>query len=138
MARKFKRNPNIKNKYKLTPKILRTYVVGDRSKICKPLFWRNNAIKGWCISGNTAKTRADHDFGTYNEFWIGIYDDDAPSYKGKFRFNFSSYGGMCGFEFDKFFDMSDIENEDDLRVQEAFMEKINYLIDEGIIVKPKK
>ena len=41
-------------------------------------------------------------------------------------------------EVDKFFEPSEIEYEQDLRIQEAFIQAINMLIDKGIIVKPKK
>lgn len=128
---KFERNKAIKNKYKLTPKALREYVVGDRTEVCEPLFWRNNVVKAWCISEEIGGDI----FG--DDFWIGIFDEDAPNYKGKFRFSFSSYGGMSGYEFDKFFEPSQIEFEQDLRIQEAFIEKINLLIDKGIVIKPK-
>ena len=124
---KLKRNKNIKNKYKLTPKTLKTYTVGDRTEVCEPLFWRNNVINAWCISKEIGG----------DEFWIGIYDEDLSSYKGQFRFDFYSYGGMCKYEFKKFFNLSEIENEYDLRIQEAFIEKINLLIDKGVIVKPE-
>lgn len=129
------RKPTVKNKHNLTTKQLRSFVVGDRSKVCSPLFWRNDNIKAWCISGDTAKTSKDYEFCTYDAFWLGIYDDDADAYKGKFRFEFSTCGGMCGYKFDKFYNEKDIEYEDDLRIQELFLEKINYLIDEGILVQ---
>ena len=73
-----------------------------------------------------------------NSFWIGIYDEDAKSYAGKFRFYFTSYGGMCGYEFNQFFNEKDIDCENDLRVQEMFLEKINMLIDSGIIALEDK
>jgi hypothetical protein len=60
-------------------------------------------------------------------------DEDAKAYAGKFRFYFTSYGGMCGYEFNQFFDEKDIDCENDMRVQEMFLEKINMLIDCGII-----
>lgn len=129
---KFKRNLEITNKYRLTPKSLRKYVVGDRTEVCEPLFWRNNVINAWCISRQIGGDISG------DSFWIGIYDEDAPEYKGKFRFYFTSWGDMCGYEFDKFFEPSEIEYEQDLRIQEAFIQAINMLIDKGIIVKPKK
>lgn len=128
---KLKRNKDIKNKYKLTPRVLETYIVGDRTEVCEPLFWRNNVINAWCISKEIGG----------DEFWIGIYDDiiynEDSLPVGQFRFDFYSYGGMCKYEFKKFFNLSEIENEDDLRIQEAFIEKINLLIDKGIIVQPR-
>lgn len=129
---KFKRNLEITNKYRLTPKSLRKYVVGDRTEVCEPLFWRNNVINAWCISRQIGGDISG------DSFWIGIYDEDAPEYKGKFRFYFTSWGDMCSYEFDKFFEPSEIEYEQDLRIQEAFIQAINMLIDKGIIVRPKK
>ena len=40
---------------------------------------------------------------------------------------------MCHYNFNKFYDYSKIENETDLEVQEMFLEKINMLLDEGIL-----
>ena len=120
---------NIVNKYKLTPASLKKYVVGDRSKISEPLFWRNNVINAWCISKQIGGDLSG------DSFWIGIYDENAPHYAGRFRFYFDSWGGMCNYIFNKFFDPSEIEYEKDLRIQEAFIDVVNTLIEEGIIVK---
>ena len=121
------RKPKVKNKYNLKFADIRKLKVGDKTKICEPLFWRNNVINAWCILGSTAKTKADKRYSTYNEFWIGIYDN------GKIRANCYSFGGMCGYNFKNFFDYKDIENESDLEIQEMLLNKINYLIDEGIL-----
>lgn len=126
------RKPMVKNKYNLTIKQLKKYKVADRIQVKLPFFWRNNVIQAWCISGS-AGTDKDRQFGTDDGFWIGIYDEDAKAYAGKFRFYFTSYGGMCGYEFNQFFDEKDIDCENDMRVQEMFLEKINMLIDCGII-----
>ena len=99
------RKPRVKNKYNLDMKKVKKLRVGDRTKIGQPLFWRNNVIDAWCILGTTAKNSEDEAFGTCDEFWIGVYDEDAKSYAGKVRVTFSSYGGMCGYNFDKFFDL---------------------------------
>lgn len=132
------RKPKVKNKYNLTVQDLKRLRVGNRDKICAPLFWRNNAISGWCISGTTIKNRKDDEFGTYDEFWIGVYDEDAKSYAGKIRVTFSAYGGMCHYNFKKFFDYSEIEHEMDLEIQEKFIETINKLLDEQILVLAPK
>lgn len=126
------RKPTVKNKYDLTIAKLKKYVVADRTQLCPPLFWRNDVISAWCICGSTGN-EMDRMFGTNSEFWIGIYDEDAKAYAGKFRFNLSAYGGMCGYTFKQFFQSSDIDNENDMRIQELFLEKINQLIDCGII-----
>lgn len=61
---KMKRKPNVKNKYKLTISKIKKLKVGNREKICKPLFWRNEVIGAWCISGTTAKNSKDVEYGT--------------------------------------------------------------------------
>lgn len=38
------REAKVLNKYNLTLKTARKLEVGDESKICEPLFWRNNAV----------------------------------------------------------------------------------------------
>lgn len=126
------RYPKVKNKYDLTISKVKKLKVLDRSKIKEPLFWRNEVINAWCISEN-AGTEEDVAYGTDNEYWIGIYDLNAKNYGGKFRFTFSSYGGMCGYNFKRFFDPSEIENDVDLEIQEKFLRKINKLIDMGIL-----
>ena len=127
------RKPTEKNKYNLTMKDCKRLVVKDRSKICEPLFWRNNVIEAWCLSGTTAKSNLDRTYGTYNSFWIGVYDDDAKAYAGKVRIDVTAYGDMCNYKFDKFYDYRQIEHEDDLRVQEMLLERINMMLDEGIL-----
>lgn len=127
------RKPTVKNKYKLTMKDCKHLVVKDRSKICEPLFWRNDVIKAWCASGSTAKNFYKYGEDSSSSFWIGVYDEDAKAYANKVRVEFDAYGGMCSYKFNKFFDYSEIECEDDLRVQEIFLERINMLIDEGVL-----
>lgn len=129
------RKSKIKNKYNLTPSKINE-LVANREKVGEPIFWRNNVINAWCISLNTAKNSKDMEFGTYDEFWLGIYDEDAKSYAGKVRYHFSAYGGMCSYNFNKFFDYTEIENEMDLEIQEKAMEKLNQLIDEGVLNLP--
>ena len=127
------RKPIVKNKYNLTMKDCRHLTVKDRSKICEPLFWRNNVVNAWCISGSTVKSAKEDEYCCYDEFWLGVYDEDAKAYAGKVKVNFSAYGGMCNYNFNKFYDYRKIENEADLEVQEMFLEKINVLLDEGIL-----
>ena len=127
------RKSKVDNKYNLTMAKIRKLKIADRSQIGKPLFLRNDVIGSWCIVG-AAGSYMDVRFGTDNEFWIGIYDLNAKAYAGKFRVSLSSYGGMCGYEFNKFFDVKDIDNEQDLEIQEKFLAKINELIDCGVLV----
>ena len=126
------RKPTVKNKYNLTMAKIRKLKIVDRSKVGKPLFWRNDVIGAWCIVGS-AGNNMDVVFGTDNEFWIGIYDDNAKTYAGKFRVHLTSYGGMCSYKFNQFFREKDIQCDNDLRIQEKFLGKINELIDLGIL-----
>lgn len=129
------RKPKIKNKYNLTIKDIKHLKIGDRTKFHEPEFWYNNVVNAWCISGDTAKNSADLEYLTYDEFWIGFYDETAKSCAGKFEISFDSYGGMCGYNFNEFYRSQDIENIDDLEIQEKFLEKINWLIDEGVLIR---
>ena len=125
--------PRVENQYNLTMKDCKNLIIKDRSKICEPIFWRNNVIGAWCISGNTARNYMDEEYCTFNEFWIGVYDEDAKAYANKVRIYFTSYGGMCSYNFNNFYDYEEIENYHDFKVQELFLEKINLLLNEGIL-----
>ena len=121
------RKPTVKNKYNLNMKDIKSLKIKDRTKISKPLFWRNNIVKAWCISGNTIKNRKDEEYGTYNDFWIGIFDND------KIKVDCSAYGGMANYNFTEFFNYNEIEYEMDLEIQEKLLETVNSLIDDGIL-----
>lgn len=125
------RSPKVKNKYNLTMKKINKLKVGDESKIKEPLFWRNNVINAWCIN-RIIGTDDDVKYGTDNHIWIGIYD--KPYYNRRIHVRCSCHGGMCSYKFDKFYQYKDIENELDLKTQEALLRTVNYLIDEGILV----
>lgn len=127
------RTPKVKNKYNLKPSDIRKLIISDRSKLCEPTFWRNNVIDAWCISGSTAKTAADREYGTYNSYWIGIYDIDAKAYAGKIRYSLDGCGGMTTKCINSFYNPNDIKTEDDLLIQEMLLEKVNSLIDSGIL-----
>lgn len=123
------RKPAVENKYNLTILKIKRLKIADRSLIREPLFWRNDVIQAWCISEEVIPSK----YGDETSYWIGIYDEDAPHYAGQLRFNFSCYGGMCGYEFEQFFQPEDIENLGDLIVQEKFLSKINELLDMDIL-----
>ena len=114
-----------------TMKKINNLKIGDESKICEPLFWRNNVVSAWCISKDIG-TDADKRYGTDNSFWIGIYDE--PYYGKRFHVKCYSFGEMCGYNFKKFYDEKEIENEIDLQTQEELLKTVNHLIDEGILV----
>lgn len=123
------------NKYDLDMKKVRKLQVKDDSKILPPLFWRNDVINAWCISGSIGSV-SDFKYSSENSYWIGIYD---TNYYGKrFHCYCTSWGGMCGYIFDVFFKPNDIENENDLNTQIELLSKINLLIDEGIIGLPEE
>ena len=62
-----------------------------------------------------------------------FYDKDAKSYAGKIQLKCYAYGGMCSYNFKKFFDPKEIDCEIDLEIQEKLLKRINWLIDEGIV-----
>ena len=55
------------------------------------------------------------------------------AYAGKIRLNCTSCEDMCSYNFKHFFDPKEIENEVDLEIQEKLLDRINWLINEGII-----
>lgn len=120
------RKPKIENKYNLTMKDVKNLKLIDREKM-EEMFWRNDVIDAYCLLASTAKSGKDMRYGTYNEYWIGVYDKD-----NKVEVSFEAYGGMCSYNFNEFYNKKDIENEIDLEIQEMFMERINQLIDDGI------
>lgn len=131
------REPKVQNIYGLTVPMIRNLRV-DRSKLGEPAFWRNNVISAWCLSGSTAKCAADDEFCATDEYWLGVYDEDAKFYAGKIRVNFSAYGGICSYVFKEFYNPKDIENELDLRIQEKFLAVMNDLIERGVFMMPEK
>lgn len=124
------RKPKVENKYNLKPKDIQKAIVLDRKRLTQEPFWRNNVVKAWCLSDGTGK-------GFYGDwidsYWIGFYDEKAKSHAGKIRLSCSSYEDMCSYDFKKFFDPEEIENEVDLELQEKLLERLNWLIDEGIV-----
>ena len=130
---KIMRKPKVENKYNLKPKDIQKAVILDYDKLHKSPFWRNDVVQAWCLSETTIKNRKDDEYGCYNEYWIGFYDKDAKSYAGKIRISCYAYGGMCHYNFKKFFDPKEIGCEIDLEIQEKLLSRINWLIDEGIV-----
>ena len=98
------RKPKVENKYNIKPKDIQKAVILDYDKLHKSPFWRNDVVQAWCLSETTIKNRKDDEYGCYNEYWIGFYDKDAKSYAGKIRLSCYAYGGMCSYNFKKFFD----------------------------------
>ena len=124
------RKPKVENRYNLKPKDIQKTVILDRNRLQQEPFWRNNVINAWCLSGGCGK---DYFGGFDSEYWIGFYDEDAKSYAGKIKLNMYCVGGMCSYNPSKFFDAKEIESENDLKIQEMLLERINWMVDEGII-----
>lgn len=121
--------PKVENRYNLTYSSIQQLKIDNRELIKEPLFTWNDQISAWFISEvSDIRWRED-------TFWIGIYAEDAPEYPGKFRFYFTSYAGMSGYVFEHFYNPEEIETKYDLIIQEKFLEKINQLLDMGILVK---
>ena len=120
------------NKYGLTPKTIKN-LIPDRDKIQEKPFWRNNVISAWCLSDNTIHHAENIVYSTYDEYWLGVYDED-----GKVEFNLYSYGGMCKYHPSEFLKPSEIENKDDLEIQVKFLKCINQLIDDGTFSLPNE
>ena len=121
------RKPTVENKYNLKPKDIEKARIVDYEKIRMKPFWRNDVVKAGCLSETTCKNSKDFEFGTYNEYWIGFYDN------GQIKLNRYSYGGMCGYNFKSFFNPDEIECEIDLEIQEKLLSRMNWLIDSGIV-----
>ena len=124
------REPRVKNKYNLKPKDIEKATILDYERLKQPPFWRNYVVKAWCLSGGSGK---GYSGGCMNSYWIGFYDKDANAYAGKIRLDCSAMEDMCSYNFTTFFNYKDINNEDDLELQEKLLDRINWLIDEGII-----
>jgi hypothetical protein len=129
------RQPNIENKYNLTPFSV-TKLKINRAKVNGTYFFRCNKTGTWSLSGSTAKTSADFIYGTYSSFLLDIYDEDLLDFPGKIHLSFKSSGDKYHYDFDTFYDYMRIKTEQDLEIQENFLEKINFLIDEGVFVLP--
>ena len=65
------RIPKVKNKYNLTMSKIRRLKIADRSKVCEPIFWRNDVIGAWCICG-TSGNDMDRMFGTFAKIFGNI------------------------------------------------------------------
>lgn len=121
------RKPKVKNKYKLKISDIKKLKVNrDKMNEHIDLFWRNNVVNAYCISQYTDKKE-------YGEYWIGIYDINAPAHAGHFRFSLSVWQDMCRYDFENFFNEEEMDNEYDLILQEKFLTKINELLDLGIL-----
>ena len=97
-------------------------------------FWYNTVVKAWCISGQCGVD--EYPICDADEYWLGVYDKPKKNGKAKIAVHFSCYSGMCSYTFDKFFDPSEIETEDDYNIQRMFITEMNRLIDLGVFIVP--
>ena len=128
-----KNNLNLKlmkavpNKYDLTPKRISKLKILDWPRL-KQHTWYNLAKTDgnwWCHCEGCS---LDGKYNDEDEFWIGFNERN-----NKIAYDFSSYGGMCGYEFEKFYDAADIENEYDMNVQINTLKWLNMMIDNKIL-----
>ncbi|MBO5143070.1 MAG: hypothetical protein J6C46_08840 [Clostridia bacterium] len=138
------REPRVDNKYSLNISDIVNLKIGNRNLIGSPLFWWNNAVSMWCISGQTSGSCEN------KSFWFGIFTEKTPvehkqntffrklNNTNEFAFNFSSCYGTTSYNFKHFFDPKEITGEESLEIQEKFLESINKLIDLGILVHSDK
>jgi hypothetical protein len=122
------------NKYKLTPKSITKLVIMDWERL-KEKTWQNEAMTNgtwYCHLEGCQEPNSNKNFNDEDEFWIGFREDD-----NKVDFHFTCYGGMCGYEFEKFYDMKEIENWMDLNVQVNTIRWLTSMIDDGILAIKK-
>ena len=125
----FKLIEEVPNKYNLHPADIRKFKILDWDKI-KKLCWHNDAMKDsgdwWChLEGSQSPGEKYND---EDEFWIGF---DAKN--NRVKYHFSSYEGMCGYNFTAFYSSRSIENKWDMNVQVNAMRFLNKLLDEKIV-----
>lgn len=125
------RKPKVPNKYNLKPKDICKAVILDEERLHQSPFWRNNIVHAWCLSGSAGE--GFYSDNAIDEYWIGFYDADAPAFAGKIKISVSSCEGMCNYIFDTFYNPEDIENLADLEIQEKLLDRMNWLLEEGIV-----
>ena len=121
----FTSNPN---KYQLVPAGIKHLKILDWEKL-KSCTWINVAKKNgsWYCHLEGCQT-PNAKYCDEDEFWIGFRE-----YDNKIDCHFSSYGGMCNYMFEKFYDVKAIENIYDLWVQINTVNWLTKLIDEGVL-----
>jgi hypothetical protein len=116
------------NKYNLTPENIKNLKILDWKKLKKKT-WFNKAMKDsgnwWChLEGCNYGGKYDDE----DEFWIGFNEDN-----NKIDCRWTSYGGMCHYIFNEFYNIRDIENKFDMNVQANSLRWLNKMIEEGIL-----
>lgn len=118
----------VPNKYRLTPKKIKKLKILDWNRL-KQKTWQNNAM----LNGNwychiEGCQKDGQRFNDESEFWIGFREND-----NKVDCNFTGYGGMCSYDFDKFYMASEIGSKYDMQVQANTIRWLNQMIDNGIL-----
>ena len=125
MKYNFKLIEEYPNKYNLTPKSIKKLKILDWDRLKT---WHNNAMLSgnwWChLEGSNLKGNYDDE----DEFWIGFNEIN-----NKIDCHFTSYGGMCHYRFNEFYNACDIENKYDMHVQVNAIRWLNEMIDDGIL-----
>ena len=116
------------NKYGLTLDNIKKLKVNRELVNEENGFWRNEAIKGWCLSGSVGID--EYPICDATEYWLGVYD--KPEEGKEIDCYFSAYSGMCDYTFDKFFDKKDIDHREDYVIQYRFINLMNNLIEKGV------
>ena len=115
------------NKYNLTPKSIKKLKILDWEQLKKETWYNKAMLSGswWChIEGSSNNKNYEFE----DEFWIGFNEKN-----NKIDCKFSSYGGMCNYNFDQFYNLSDIEDCYDMNVQVNAIKWLNRMIDENIL-----
>lgn len=118
------------NKYNFTPKSLKKLKILDWERL-KQKTWLNKAMTSgtwWCHLEGCQRENQKYD--EENEFWIGFNENN-----NEIDYYFTAFGGMCSYNFDKFYDMKFIENKYDMQVQVNAIKWLNMMIEEGILGK---
>ena len=123
------RRPRIENKYNLKPKDIERAIILDRERLKEEPFWRNDALKAWCLSWCISEWVDDEEGRTLNsrnEYTIVFYDS------GEIKL-FCTCMGLFAYNFKTFFDPGKMETINDLILQEKLLDRLNWLIDERIV-----
>ena len=96
-----------------------------------PLFTYNEKKHVWYICESTAPAGTEG----YNDYWLGIYDEDAPNHAGNLLIYMHGFGGSCVYCIETFFNQKDIDSEGALRAQELLLHKLNELIRDGVLTE---
>lgn len=117
-------NPRVKNKYDLTPDIIRSLKTAKPEELGNPeYFWKNQNYPGdGCVSAI---------IGPYEDasFFLRVSPEGVEDFSVAVMM-------LCSYHFTEFYNPDEIKSSYDMRIQELILEKINRLIDDGILCLP--